>query len=258
MLIDSHAHYDDGRFDGDREEAIALAKGSGVDIIINAASDIESSEAGVLLGKKYPFFYSTAGIHPHEAQTAEENGRSETLQHLSRIYTENEKVVAIGEIGLDYHYDFSPREIQKEWFRLQMELAQKLGSPVVIHSREATCDTMAILREFPKVTGVVHSFSGSKETLSELISMGYCISLGGIVTFKNARVPVEAATACPIDRLLLETDAPYLTPVPYRGERNGSHRIIHVARKIAELRGMDTDELCDACGENTKRVFGII
>ena len=176
MIIDSHAHYDDARFDCDREQAIELARESGVDIIINAASDIESSKKAIALSEKYDFFYALVGIHPHEAQKADEK-EEENLLKLEKLAVENRKVVAIGEIGLDYHYDFSPRDIQKKWFTLQMELAQKLDKPVVIHSREAMGDTMEILKKFPKVKGVVHSYSGSKESLNELVKMGYYISL---------------------------------------------------------------------------------
>lgn len=252
-MIDSHAHYDDERFDKDRDEAIMLAKNSGVEIIINAASDIETSKKAIALSEKYDFIYALCGIHPHETEKAEEN----SVEILEKLVTENKKVVAIGEIGLDYHYDFSPRDIQKKWFAMQMELAEKLGVPVVIHSREATEDTLVILRKFPNVKGIIHSFSGSTETLAEVLKMGYSISLGGVVTFKNAKYPVEVAKVCPIDKLLLETDCPYLAPTPHRGERNGSHLMIHTAEKIAELRNMDTDELCRVCAENTKRIFNI-
>lgn len=252
-MIDSHAHYDDERFDEDRDEAIMLAKNSGVEIIINAASDIETSKKAIALSEKYDFIYALCGIHPHETEKAEEN----SVEILEKLVTENKKVVAIGEIGLDYHYDFSPRDIQKKWFAMQMELAEKLGVPVVIHSREATEDTLVILRKFPNVKGIIHSFSGSTETLAEVLKMGYSISLGGVVTFKNAKYPVEVAKVCPIDKLLLETDCPYLAPTPHRGERNGSHLMIHTAEKIAELRNMDTDELCRVCAENTKRIFNI-
>lgn len=252
-MIDSHAHYDDERFDKDRDEAIMLAKNSGVEIIINAASDIETSKKAIALSEKYDFIYALCGIHPHETEKAEEN----SVEILEKLVTENKKAVAIGEIGLDYHYDFSPRDIQKKWFAKQMELAEKLGVPVVIHSREATEDTLVILRKFPNVKGIIHSFSGSTETLAEVLKMGYSISLGGVVTFKNAKYPVEAAKVCPIDKLLLETDCPYLAPTPHRGERNGSHLMIHTAEKIAELRNMDTDELCRVCAENTKRIFNI-
>ena len=256
MIIDSHAHYDDERFDGDREEAIALARQSGVDLIINAASDLESSLRSVELTEKYPFFYALAGIHPHEAEKANADEEA-TLSKLEDIVTGNKKVLAIGEIGLDYHYDFSPRDVQKKWFVLQMELARKLAKPVVIHSREAIAETMDVLKSFPDVIGVVHSFSGSTETLKELLKLGYYISLGGVVTFKNAKTALEVAEACPRDRLLLETDCPYLTPVPHRGERNGSHLMIHTAERISEIRGVSLERLFEECAENTKRIFQI-
>ncbi len=256
MIIDSHAHYDDARFDEDREEAIALARESGVDIIINAASDLESTKRSLALSEKYSFFYALAGIHPHEAEEADKDEKS-TLLQIESIAKDNKKVVAIGEIGLDYHYDFSPRETQKKWFRLQMELAHKLKMPVVIHSREAMCDTMDIIKAYPDVKGVVHSFSGSVQTLSELTKLGYYISLGGVVTFKNAKTVIEVAKACPSDRLLLETDCPYLTPEPYRGKRNSSHLMIHTAKRISEIRGEGLEKLLDECAQNTKRIFQI-
>ncbi len=257
MIIDSHAHYDDARFDGDREEAIALARESGVDIIINAASDVESSLRSVELAEKYDFFYALAGIHPHEAEKAD-TYEEKTLSEIESIAKGSKKVVAIGEIGLDYHYDFSPRDVQKKWFVLQMELARKLKMPVVIHSREAIADTMDIIRAFPDVRGVVHSFSGSVETLHELLKLGYYISLGGVVTFKNAKTAVEVAGACPSDRLLLETDCPYLSPEPHRGKRNGSHLMIYTAKRISEIRGISLEKLLDDCAQNTKRIFQII
>ncbi len=256
MIIDSHAHYDDERFDADREEAIALARESGVDIIINAASDVESSKRSLELSEKHPFFYALAGIHPHEAEKADAFGEESLLQ-IENIAKNNKKVLAIGEIGLDYHYDFSPRDVQKKWFILQMELARKLKKPVVIHSREAIADTMDVIRAFPDVYGVVHSFSGSVETLNELIKLGYCISLGGVVTFKNAKTVLEVAKACPVDRLLLETDCPYLSPEPHRGKRNGSHLMIHTAERISEIRNVSLETLLDDCAENTKRLFQI-
>lgn len=254
MLIDSHAHYDDGRFDGDRDEAIALARSAGVDMIINAASDVASSEAALALATKYDFFRALAGVHPHEAE--KELKDPDFPDKIAKLL-ENEKTVAIGEIGLDYYYDLSERDLQKRVFIMQMELAKKLKVPVVIHTRDAIGDTVDILRRYPGVTGVVHSFSGSAEMLDEILKMGYYVSLGGIVTFKNARLPVEVARLCPKDRLLLETDCPYLTPVPHRGERNGSHFIRYTAQQIAEIRKEDTEELINTCAENTLRAFNI-
>lgn len=251
-IFDSHAHYDSEEFDADREELLASLAGQGVTAVLNASSDIASSRASMALAEKYPFFWCAVGVHPHEA--AEVDG--DYIDVVERMCTEK-KVVAIGEIGLDYHYDFSPRSIQKRVFERQMKLAGQLGMPVIIHSREATEDTLEILRRFPDVTGVVHCFSGSAETAKELLKMGYYIGFTGVVTFNNAKKAVGAALAVPADRLLLETDCPYMAPVPLRGKRCESPMIAYTAEKIAQVKGMDAQQLVDAARENTCRLFQI-
>ncbi len=254
MLIDSHAHLDDRRFDRDRDEIIRSLKEAGVELVINPGADVSSSIKAVALAEKYPNIYAAVGVHPHDAKTMDEN----TID-LLRSFTKREKVVAIGEIGLDYHYDNSPRDIQRKRFKEQLDLAKEVGLPVIIHSRDAAGDTFEILKEAQDGTleGVLHCYSGSVEMAMEYVKLGFYISLAGPVTFKNARVSREVAKAVPIDRLLIETDAPYLTPEPYRGKRNEPVYVRYVAGTIAEVRGMTFEELASKTAENTKRLFSI-
>lgn len=250
-IFDTHAHYDDEAFDLDRDTLLPSLKSKGIGYVIDCGCDVASSEKAIELSEKYDFIYAAVGIHPHEAEDAKD-GDLEIIKHL----TENEKVVAIGEIGLDYHYDFSPRELQKEYFEKQIILANELDMPIIVHDREAHEDTMQLLRKY-KPKGVLHCFSGSVETANEIISLGMYIGLGGAVTFKNAKKPVEVAEYLPLDRLLLETDAPYMSPVPYRGKRNDSSLILYTALKIAEAKGMEAQAVVDAACENAKRLFGV-
>ncbi len=254
MLIDSHAHLDDRRFDKDRDEIIKSLEEAGVELVINPGADVSSSIKAVALAEKYPNIYAAVGVHPHDAKTMDEN----TIG-LLRSFTKREKVVAIGEIGLDYHYDNSPRDVQRKRFREQLALAKEVGLPVIIHSRDAAKDTYDILEEAQdgSLKGVMHCYSGSIEMAMEYIKLGFYISLAGPVTFKNARVAKEVAKAVPIDRLLIETDAPYLTPEPYRGKRNEPVYVRYVAGTIAELRGMTFEEVAKKTAENTKRLFNI-
>ncbi|NLX62749.1 MAG: TatD family hydrolase [Tissierellia bacterium] len=254
MLIDSHAHLDDRRFDKDRDEIIKSLEEAGVELVINPGADVSSSIKAVALAEKYPNIYAAVGVHPHDAKTMDEN----TID-LLRSFTKREKVVAIGEIGLDYHYDNSPRDVQRKRFREQLALAKEVGLPVIIHSRDAAKDTYDILEEAQdgSLKGVMHCYSGSIEMAMEYIKLGFYISLAGPVTFKNARVAKEVAKAVPIDRLLIETDAPYLTPEPYRGKRNEPVYVRYVAGTIAELRGMTFEEVAKKTAENTKRLFNI-
>lgn len=251
-IFDSHAHYDDDAFDSDREELISSLSSHGVCAVLNASSDRDSSRNSVELAKKYPFFYCGVGVHPHEADSYQN-----VIQEELRDFCQLEKTVAIGEIGLDYHYDLSPRDVQKTVFRSQMKLAEELSMPVIIHSREATQDTLEILREFPSVTGVVHCFSGSAETAKELLTMGYYIGFTGVVTFKNARKALEAADVVPLDRLLIETDCPYMAPVPCRGKRCDSTLLPYTVEKLAQVKGITAQELVDAARKNTCRLFRI-
>ncbi len=250
-IFDTHAHFDDSRFDEDRDELISSLSLKGVSHIVNCGCDLKSSKTTIALSEKYDFIYAAVGVHAHEAQGATEDD----LREIEKLY-KNEKVVAVGEIGLDYHYDFSPRERQIKIFERQIILANELGLPVIVHDRESHEDTMNLLKKYrPK--GVVHCFSGSVEMAKEVVKLGMYIGLGGAVTFKNAKKPLEVAEYLPMDRILLETDAPYMTPVPFRGQRCDSSHIAYTAEKIAEIKKTDVQELIDICNNNAKTLFGI-
>lgn len=249
-IFDAHAHYDDKWFDDDRSALLSSLPQNGVAYVVNAAVDLETAETAISYAETYPHVYACAGIHPENL----EGLPGDYLERLTELL-KHPRVVALGEIGLDYHWDI-PRDVQNRVFEEQLQLARELDVPVVIHDREAHGDVMALVRKYqPK--GLMHCYSGSVEMLKEVLKLGMSISLGGTVTFKNARVPVEVAAAVPLDRLLLETDAPYLSPVPYRGKRNDSTNIAYTAAKIAEIRGMDAQELIDLTTENAKRLYGI-
>lgn len=249
-IFDAHAHYDDKWFDEDRSALLSSMPENGVSYIVNAAVDIATAKTAIRFAEQYPHLYACAGIHPENLDGLEDD----YLDQLTELL-KHPKVVALGEIGLDYHWDIE-KPLQQRVFEEQLRLAKELGVPVVIHDREAHGDVMELVRKYqPK--GLMHCYSGSVEMLKEVIKLGMSISLGGTVTFKNARVPVEVAQAVPLDRLLLETDAPYLSPVPYRGKRNDSRNIAHTAERIAEIRGMDAQELIDITTENAKRLYGI-
>lgn len=251
-IFDTHAHYDDSRFDEDRDDLLCSLGEKGVSHIVNCGCDLKSSLTTISLAERYSFIYAAVGVHAHEAQEATEND----LAEIEKLYSNN-KVVAVGEIGLDYHYDFSPRERQLQVFERQVILANKLDLPVIVHDREAHEDTMNLLKKHrPK--GVVHCFSGSAEMAKEIVKLGMYIGIGGAVTFKNAKKPVEVVEYLPLDRLLLETDAPYMAPVPFRGQRCDSAHIAYTAEKIAEIKGIDVQELIDICNENAKRLFKIL
>lgn len=255
-IFDSHAHYDDEQFDGDRDELLQSLPSKGVCAVINCASDLKSSATSAELSEKYPFFWCACGVHPHEAEKELKTTDINEIEKRIVNFAEKKKCVAIGEIGLDYHYDFSPRELQKEIFELQLKLSKELDLPVIVHDREAHEDTMTLLKKYrPK--GVVHCFSGSVEMAREVLKLGMYIGLGGAVTFKNAKKPVAVAAATDIDRILLETDCPYMAPVPFRGTRCSSDMIAYSAQTIASVKNMDVQTLVDAATENTKRLFGI-
>lgn len=250
-IFDTHAHYDDEKFNGDRAEVLSFVRANGVSRIVDCGCDYKSSLAAVGLSDQYDFVYAAVGVHAHEAQEATENDFSQ----IRKLYS-HKKVVAVGEIGLDYHYDFSPRERQLEVFARQLVLANELNLPVIIHDREAHEDTLALLQKHrPK--GVVHCFSGSVESAKQIIRLGLYIGLGGAVTFKNAKKPVEVAQFVPEDRLLLETDCPYMAPVPFRGKRCDSSMIASTAERIAAVRNTDTQDLINRCHENARTLFGI-
>jgi len=246
-IFDTHAHYTDQRFADDQAKLLRSLPGRGVARVLTCGSSLPDSRAALALAREYAYIYAACGVHPHEA--------TQELDEL-RVLLRDEKCVALGEIGLDYHYDFSPRGVQRECFTRQLELAREFNLPVIVHDREAHEDTLKLLQEY-KPRGVVHCFSGSLEFAREILSLGLYIGLGGAVTFKNARRPAEVAAQIPLDRLLLETDAPYMTPEPHRGQRCDSTHIAYTAEKIASLRGMDPQELIDICHENGKALFGL-
>ena len=251
MYFDTHAHYDDGAFEADREALLAAANEAGVELMLDPGCDVDSSAVAVALAERFGFVYAAIGVHPHEAAEAKESD----LEELKALYSK-EKVVAVGEIGLDYHYDFSPRSIQLEFFEMQLLLANELSLPVIVHDREAHGDTLNLLKKY-KPKGVVHCFSGSAEMAKEVLKLGMYIGLGGAVTFKNAKKPLEVAAVVPENRLLLETDCPYMAPVPLRGSRCDSSMIAYTAEKIARVRSCNVQELIDRCRENAKELFKI-
>lgn len=253
MIFDSHAHYDDESFNEDRDYLLSeYLPSKGVTGIINCASDFESIEKTIKLSQAYKYVYAALGIHPECAARLPENWLEVLEEGLKR-----EKTVALGEIGLDYYWEDScPRDIQKEVFRKQLELAKKYDIPVIIHDRDAHGDTLEILKEF-KPKGVVHCFSGSVEMAREVIKLGMYIGMGGVVTFKNARHSVEVMSDIPLDKLLLETDAPYLSPVPMRGKRNDSSYIPYAAAKIGQLRNLSATEILEISRNNIKTLFGV-
>lgn len=251
MFIDSHVHLEDERFNKDREEIIKNFENDGLLCAINVGSDLKTSKKSVEFADKYEKIYAVVGVHPHEVSKMTDD----TLREIREL-SKNKKVVAIGEIGLDYYYDNSPRDVQKEWFEKQIILAKELDLPIVIHSRDAAKDTLDIVKKHKDgLRGEMHCFSYSVEVMNEYLEMGFYIALGGAVTFKNARVPREVASVVPLDRLLLETDCPYLTPEPFRGKRNEPKYSRLVAEKIAEVRGISVDEIFEATNRNVKALF---
>lgn len=253
MIFDSHAHYDDESFNEDREEVIEELIKNDIIGILNCGASLKGAEDSVKLADKYDIFYAAVGIHPEYADIVNE----QVIKRLEEL-TKNKKVKAIGEIGLDYHYEENPsRDVQKKAFVMQMALAEKLRLPVVIHDRDAHEDTLEILKQFPKVIGVVHCFSGSVEFARECIKLGYYIGFTGVVTFKNAKKAVNVAREVPIDRMLLETDCPYMAPEPNRGKRNRSDYIEYIAEKIADIRSDIPINVKNQTIENTRRLFNL-
>lgn len=239
MIIDTHAHYDDEQFDEDRESLLAKMKNAGIGIIVNAGSTISSWEKIRKLTKEYPFIYGAVGVHPDEAGTLNE----EQMARMS-VFLDEEKIVALGEIGLDYYWDKESRDLQKKWFIRQLDLAREKNMPVIIHSREAAADTMEIMkRHAAGMKAVIHCYSYSAEMAKEYVKMGYYIGVGGVVTFKNAKKLKETVQEIPLSSIVLETDCPYLAPVPYRGKRNCSLYLSYVAEEIAKLKGISAEEV---------------
>lgn len=252
-IFDSHAHYDDEAFNEDRDNTIESILNKNVIGVLNCGSSLEGAEKSVELAQKYKGFYAAVGIHPEFADIVGDN-----IIEKIRKMTLNSKVKAIGEIGLDYYYEENPeREIQKEAFRMQMKLAEELSLPVVIHDREAHEDTLKIIKEFPKVKGVVHCFSGSVELAKECIKLGYYIGFTGVITFKNAKKVKEVCKYTPLDRLLVETDCPYMAPTPYRGKRNNSEYIKFIMEEISKIKKVEPEIISEISIRNTKNLIGI-
>ena len=253
-IFDSHAHYGSEQFDEDRESVIDNIRENGVIGIMNCGTDIKSSMETIELCEKYDMFYGAVGIHPTDAF----NVTGEMMAEIKTMASHS-KVKAIGEIGLDYYWEENPsREEQKNVFRKHMQLAKELNMPVIIHDRDSHADTLEIMKEYPDVTGVVHCFSGSKEMAVECLKLGYYIGITGVVTFKNAKKIIEVVEVVPLDRLLVETDAPYMAPVPKRGKRNQSDYIEYVIEKIAEIKGISSVEVSEKTVENTMEIFNIL
>lgn len=250
-IFDSHAHYDSEQFSGDRDALLASLPAVGVRFVMNAASDLASARESIRLAERHAFVYAAAGVHPHEAKDA-----PPALEEQLTLLAKHPKVCAIGEIGLDFHYDYSPKEKQREVFRRQLALAKELDMPVIIHDREAHGETLALLKEYrPK--GIVHCFSGSAEMARELVALGLYLGFTGVVTFKNAKKALEAAAATPMDKLLIETDCPYMAPEPFRGKRCDSSMLPGVVTALAALKGVPPQEMASQTCENACRVYGI-
>ena len=252
MLFDTHAHYYDRAFDADRDQVLSALPGSGVGLVLCPGCDLPTSREAIALAERYPHVYAAAGVHPEDALNLPENWLTE-LERLTR----HPKVKAIGEIGLDYYWKEVPRDLQKEVFRAQLTLATQLNLPVIVHDREAHGDCLAIVQDFPQVRGVFHCYSGSTEDAKQLIKWGWHLSFTGTITFKNARKAPEVIQAVPLERLMVETDAPYMAPTPYRGKRCDSRYVYRMAETIAEIKGLPVEEVVRITTENGKRLFAI-
>ena len=252
LLFDTHAHLNDPAFDPDREELMAGLAAKGVGLVMNAGCSLESSRDIVNMTARYPWLYGSVGSHPDSA-----NEVSEEVIEEYRKLCQNEKIKAIGEIGLDYYYEDIPRDIQQKAFRMQMHLAKEVDLPVIVHEREAHDDGMRIVKEFPGVTGVFHCYSGSAEMARQLVKMGWYIGFTGVLTFKNARKAVETAASIPLDRIVIETDCPFMAPEPFRGKRNDPGYLYRMAERRAEIRGITPEEAAAITTENAKRLYRI-
>ena len=247
MIFDSHAHYDDHAYDGDREEILPALARDGVGTVVNVGASLEGTRRTVELIRKYPFMYGAAGVHPDEVGELNE----ETFAWL-REQCLQKKIVAVGETGLDYYWDKESHEVQKKWFVRQLKLAKELSLPVIVHSREAAADTMEILKQeySPQTPAVIHCYSHSPELAREYVKMGYYLGIGGVVTFKNAKKLKEVVLETPLERILLETDCPYLAPEPYRGKRNDSRNLTYVAKAVADIKGLTPEAVIEATEKN--------
>lgn len=251
-FIDSHAHLDDERFDEDREELIESLCGNGIEAVLNPGADLSTSRAAVSLAEKYPFIYAAVGCHPHDSKFMNDD-----TMNIFKELAKNKKVVGIGEIGLDYYYDNSDRETQKTWFREQIRLAKELDLPYIVHDRDAHEDVFKIMKEehYSGTRGILHCYSSSVEMAKEFVKLGFYISLGGPVTFKKAKTPKMVAKEIPLDKLLIETDCPYLTPEPFRGKRNEPKYVKYVAEEIARIKEVSIDVIAEKTKENFKKLF---
>ena len=253
MIFDTHAHMDDRAFDQDRDTLLSRLPEEGIALLMNPGCSLASSQAAVRLSNQYSYIYAAVGSHPDAADEVNDG----VLEQYRSLCRNNPKVKAMGEIGLDYHYEDIPRDIQQRAFRAQMDLARELGLPVIVHEREAHEDGMKIAAEFPTVTGVFHCYSGSLEMAKWLIERGWYIGFGGVLTFKNARKALEVAGNIPLERIVLETDCPYMAPEPFRGRRNDPGKLYRVAEKLAQLRGMTVEEVQAITLENGKALYRI-
>lgn len=250
MYFESHAHYDDRRFREDREELLTHLPSCGIDYVVNIGCDVKSSKQSIRLAEKYDYIYATVGIHPHELYDMS----SQTIAELRRL-SAHKKVVAIGEIGLDYYYDTHPRELQQFWFRQQLRLAEELQKPVVIHSRDASQETFDIIKSSSVRQGVIHCYSGAWQMAMDYVDMGFYIGVGGVVTFSNAKKLVEVVEHVPLEKILIETDSPYLAPNPNRGKRNDSRNLEYIVNKIAEIKNLSPENVAKVTQDNAKSLF---
>ena len=252
MIFDTHAHYDDKQFDEERDELLASMQECGVEAVTNIGASLATSQNTIELTKKYPFVYGAIGVHPNEVDELNEDGIA-WLKENSVL----PKIVAVGEIGLDYYWDEPGREVQKKWFLRQLELAREVKLPVVIHSRDAAKDTLDIMKSFhaENLGGVIHCFSYTKEMAREYLNMGFFLGIGGVVTFKNAKKLKEVVEYMPMEQMVLETDCPYLSPVPNRGKRNSSLNLPYVVEEVARLKGISVDEVIEITNRNAKTMY---
>lgn len=254
-IFETHAHYDDEAFEEDREALLSRLFEEHIDFIINVGASFQGCERSVELAESHDRIYAAVGIHPEEVECL----NTEKLMWLKKAALENPKVVAVGEIGLDYHYPEPEKQVQKYWFREQLKLAAETRKPVIIHSRESCQDTIACMKaeHAENIGGVIHCYSYSKETAKEFLKMGFYFGFGGVVTFKNAKKAVEAVAYIPMEKILLETDCPYMAPEPNRGKRNHSGYLPYVAEKIGQIKGLSAQEVIDVSNENARRLFGV-
>lgn len=255
MIFDTHAHYDDEAFDLDRDEMLTQLKEHGIEAVTNVGASMKSCKATLELTRKYPFVYGAVGVHPNETGELSETDMNWLLEAAME-----EKIVAVGEIGLDYYWEEPDHETQKKWFVRQLALAEKVKLPIIIHSREAARDTLDIMKaeQAGKLGGVIHCFSYSKEMAKEYLNMGFYLGIGGVVTFKNAKKLKEVVEYMPMEQMVLETDCPYLAPVPNRGRRNSSFNLPYVVREISQIKNLPAEKIIQITSENAKRLYGLL